>query len=95
LVLPKNFEFSEDFTEMPNTKQMMRDKKLAFDDPQRYCADRCVTTGNCEVFEDFYELSPTDVMKFCTDCVLSEGEEPCDIPPSFFPDGDDELEVRP
>ena len=29
-----------------------KDKKLAQDDPQRYCADRCIATGNCDVYED-------------------------------------------
>lgn len=28
-----------------------KDEKMAQDDPMRYCADRCVTTGNCDVFE--------------------------------------------
>ena len=50
---------------------------MAHDDPQRYCADRCVTTGNCDVFEDMYSMSPKEVMSFCTECVLSEEEEVC------------------
>lgn len=29
-----------------------KDEKMAFRDPERYCADRCVATGNCDVFED-------------------------------------------
>lgn len=29
-----------------------KDKKMAENDPQRYCADRCVATGNCDIFED-------------------------------------------
>ena len=28
-----------------------KDEKMAEDDPMRYCADRCVSTGNCDVFE--------------------------------------------
>lgn len=28
-----------------------KDEMMAADDPMRYCADRCVTTGNCDVFE--------------------------------------------
>lgn len=28
-----------------------KDEKMVEDDPMRYCADRCVTTGNCDVFE--------------------------------------------
>lgn len=29
-----------------------KDEKMAAKDPQRYCADRCLSTGNCDVFED-------------------------------------------
>ncbi len=29
-----------------------RDKYMAVHDPQRYCADRCIATGNCDIFED-------------------------------------------
>lgn len=29
-----------------------KDKKMAEEDPERYCADRCVATGNCDIFED-------------------------------------------
>ena len=28
-----------------------KDERMAANDPMRYCADRCVTTGNCDVFE--------------------------------------------
>ena len=28
-----------------------KDERMAKDDPMRYCADRCVTTGHCDVFE--------------------------------------------
>lgn len=65
-------------------RETIKDRKLAADDPQRYCADRCISTGNCDVFEDFFDLSPTEVLKFCNDCVLSDGEEPCDIPDAFY-----------
>lgn len=33
-------------------RMAQKDKKMAKDDPERYCADRCVSTGNCDVFED-------------------------------------------
>lgn len=36
--------------------QRRKDEKMANDDPARYCADRCVSTGNCDVFEDMFEL---------------------------------------
>jgi hypothetical protein len=29
---------------------------------------------------------PDEVIKFCTDCVLSEEEEPCDVPSTIFRD---------
>jgi hypothetical protein len=31
---------------------------------------------------------PDEVIKFCTDCVLSEEEEPCDVPSTIFRDED-------
>ncbi len=33
-----------------------KDEKMAENDPMRYCADRCVATGNCDVFEDMFEM---------------------------------------
>lgn len=59
------------------------------DDPMRYCADRCVSTGNCDVFEDMFNMDPREVVEFCSECVLSEDEEPCDIPESAFSGEDD------
>ena len=35
-----------------NVQQLIRDQRLAKKDPQRYCADRCIATGNCDVYED-------------------------------------------
>jgi len=29
-------------------------------------------------------MDPREVIKFCNECVLSEDEEPCDIPESIF-----------
>lgn len=37
-----------------NFRQMQKDKKLASKDPYAYCAERCITTGNCDVYEDLY-----------------------------------------
>lgn len=68
-------------------RQHQKDLKMASDDPERYCADRCVATGNCDVFEDFYHLSPEQVLDFCEDCVLSEGEGECDLPENFYEAG--------
>lgn len=68
--------------------QMRKDKRMARDDPMRYCADRCVATGFCEVFEDMFEMGPKEVREFCLGCVLSDGEEPCDLPEKFLDDVD-------
>ena len=31
-----------------------------------------------------FHLSATEVVEFCKDCVLGDGEEPCDIPDAFY-----------
>ena len=31
-----------------------------------------------------FEMGPQDVVKFCSECVLSDGDEPCDIPDGFY-----------
>ena len=74
-LLPANYEFNEDFETSTDSIVSRKDRKMAMSDPQRYCADRCVTTGNCDVYEDLYQMSATEVMEFCTECVLSEEEE--------------------
>jgi hypothetical protein len=33
---------------------------------------------------DSFEFSPEEVMAFCTDCVLADDDEPCDIPDAFY-----------
>ena len=74
--------------------QLRRDKKMAEKNPQQYCADRCVATGNCEVYEDIFEMSPTQVMEFCNDCVLAEDEDaecPVDM---LYDDEDDTSDLR-
>ncbi len=80
-VLPTVYD-ADNFAELNgvNSIQRHRDTRLALDNPERYCADRCVSTGHCDVYEDILEMDAKEVMKFCTDCVLSEEEEPCDIP---------------
>lgn len=72
-----------------NPMQLRRDKKMADKDPQKYCADRCVATGNCEVYEDMFEMSPAQVMEFCNDCVLAEDDDAeCPIPDSMYGEDD-------
>ena len=61
-----------------------RDTLLAKRNPEKYCMERCVATGHCDVFEDLFDFTPDEVMEFCTDCVLSEEEEPCDVPEKFL-----------
>ena len=68
-------------------REHRKDVKLAANDPQRYCADRCVSTGNCDIFEDFYHLSPEEVLDFCEECVLSEEDGQCDLPDFFYEAG--------
>lgn len=65
-------------------RQHAKDVRLAERDPQQYCADRCVATGHCDVYEDMYEMTALEVIQFCTECVLSEEEEECDLPGAFF-----------
>ena len=71
-----------------NFRELMRDKRLASKSPQMYCADRCIATGNCEVYEDIFQFSPEEVIEFCNDCVLVDEMDPdheeCDIPDTFY-----------
>jgi hypothetical protein len=54
----------------------IRDEKLARADTKAWCADRCLATGHCEVLEDFYDMSASQVMTFCENCA---GEDECDL----------------
>ena len=33
-------------------RQHVKDEKMARNNPEQYCADRCLATGNCDVYED-------------------------------------------
>jgi hypothetical protein len=35
-------------------RERARDRMMASQNPERYCADRCLSTGNCDIFEDLY-----------------------------------------
>ena len=87
-VLPSNFDFNSAISDFqPNAAQkiqLRKDKRMARDDPARYCADRCVATGNCQVWEDMFDMAADEVQEFCKECVLSEDEEPCDVPDKFI-----------
>mmetsp|Transcript_1750 Transcript_1750/g.3746 ORF Transcript_1750/g.3746 Transcript_1750/m.3746 type:complete len:100 (+) Transcript_1750:419-718(+) len=87
--MPQGFDFNSANDFGPNAGaakkiQMRKDKRMAREDPARYCADRCVATGNCDVWEDMFEMAADEVQQFCTECVLSEDEEPCDVPEKFI-----------
>ena len=74
-VLPQGFDFNSPTDFSPNAGaaqkiQMRKDKRMARTDPARYCADRCVATGNCEVWEDMFEMAADEVQAFCNNCVL-------------------------
>mmetsp|Transcript_18352 Transcript_18352/g.37910 ORF Transcript_18352/g.37910 Transcript_18352/m.37910 type:complete len:172 (-) Transcript_18352:1-516(-) len=77
-----------DDNSMYTDRQAAKDRYLAKRDPQRYCADRCIATGNCDVYEDIFEFSPEQVLEFCEECVLFDDElndeASCDIPDVFF-----------
>jgi len=45
-----NLMLNEDQLELMREKN--KDRTMAVRDPQRYCADRCISTGNCDVYED-------------------------------------------
>ena len=141
--IPSNFDFEEDMDLLASSgpvagftsgvdrsissPRRRKDEKMADNDPQRYCADRCVATGNCDVYEvrrvsrycnscsertsvfiilythnffalpikDMFDMDPREVIKFCNECVLSEDEEPCDIPESMFASADNDDGLNP
>eukprot|EP00979_Chaetoceros_neogracilis_P016450 scaffold8032_cov265-Chaetoceros_neogracile.AAC.11 len=63
--------------------------------PEKYCADRCISTGYCDVYEDMLEMSAEDVIQFCEECVLSDNEEPCNIPEKMLEGDYPEFALRP
>eukprot|EP00558_Chaetoceros_sp_UNC1202_P007175 CAMPEP_0197246624 /NCGR_PEP_ID=MMETSP1429-20130617/18391_1 /TAXON_ID=49237 /ORGANISM="Chaetoceros sp., Strain UNC1202" /LENGTH=170 /DNA_ID=CAMNT_0042707329 /DNA_START=70 /DNA_END=582 /DNA_ORIENTATION=+ len=105
--LPEAFSFNADEGELvgiglgvnleeeENTIQHRKDIRLVQRNPQKYCADRCVSTGHCDILEDMFEMDPREVIKFCTDCVLSDEEEPCDIPETLLSGDFPDLSLRP
>jgi hypothetical protein len=86
VVRPSDAVVELSFEEKANSfREAAKDKRLAARSPQQYCADRCIATGNCDVYEDIFAFSPEEVMQFCTDCVLATDEqESCDIPDAFY-----------
>lgn len=41
-----------DFDDEENFRSRAKDRILAQQNPQGYCADRCLSTGNCDIFEE-------------------------------------------
>ena len=40
------------------------------------------------------QKGPEEVIKFCTECVLSEDETPCDVPATLFEDDNNEEKIE-
>ena len=53
-----------------------RDEALFNRDRHAWCADRCLATGYCDVLEDIYQMSTTEVQKFCEKCA---GDDECEL----------------
>lgn len=87
--LPQGFDFDESTVDVLAPLQKKRDKRLAKNDPRTYCADRCIATGNCEVFEDIFDFTAEEVVKFCEECVISDEEDRCNVPEFLFEEHDD------
>lgn len=100
-ILPENFEeqlmtMNYADPDQEDKIQYRRDARLVRNSPERYCAERCVSTGNCDVFEDMFDMDARQVMEFCTDCVLgTEENEPCDIPDKMLDGPYPDLSLRP
>jgi hypothetical protein len=43
-----------------------------------------IVVATAFLYSHSFRLSPEEVMAFCTNCVLSDDEEPCDIPEEFY-----------
>jgi hypothetical protein len=48
--------------------QRLKDERMVQNDTRKWCQDRCITLGYCDVVEDLYEMDTTDVLKFCQEC---------------------------
>merc|ERR1712150_175681 len=68
--------FDDNEDSLYSNAQRVRDEKLVADDTRRFCIDRCLATGYCDVLEDFLEMTTSQVRKFCESC--SSGDE-CEL----------------
>jgi hypothetical protein len=62
---------------------------MAFLKPEMYCADWCLAAGQKrDIIENFSELGPKDVLKFCEECVLNfdavAENSGCQVPGTFY-----------
>jgi hypothetical protein len=54
----------------------LRDERMAKANPKKYCVDRCLATGYCEVLEDILDMTTQQVKRFCDNC---SGEDECEL----------------
>jgi len=40
-------------------------------------------------------MTPEQVVEFCEECVLSDGEEPCEVPEGFYHAYDEMSKLKP
>ena len=64
------------------------EKKKAIEDTSKWCLERCISLGHCEVFEDLAKMSTSQVQDFCKACVIGEvqGADECDVQWMFAED---------
>lgn len=53
-----------------------QDEALFAKDRHRWCADRCLATGYCDVLEDIYDMTTAQVQEFCEKCAA---EDECEL----------------
>ena len=65
------------------------EKKKAIEDTSKWCLERCIKLGHCEVFEDLNKMSTAQVQDFCKACVLTgeATQDECDVSMMFIEDG--------
>ena len=48
--------------------ELQKDMRLAERDTRKWCLDRCLSTGYCDAIEDLWQMTTTQVRKFCESC---------------------------
>merc|ERR1712205_271942 len=61
---------------------------MGIEDTSKWCLERCISLGHCEVFEDLAKMSTSQVQDFCKACVIGEvqGADECDVQWMFAED---------